>query len=223
MFIVSARSSAYTLNLGSFSKRKPEHPKRTPASGVPFVVVLFGLLRSPQRLIRLWNWKSALLSLILRGPIFLVATIRRGLEPAASALLTESVFCVLTAGFYGAVVQIMRDAEPEWLTAVFLTLAVPTVFQLLEYWLHWLRGTPHLRIAELVSIAVSAVSALFNWYAMRRGTLLVGAEGRDFASDLRRLPGLVVGFLAVLPQRYFKREGSDCPGAVRRLGNGECP
>ena len=158
----------------------------------------------------------------MRGPIFLIATVRRGWALALAAVLAESVYCVLTAGFYGAVVQILRDAEPEWLTAVFLTVVIPAAFQVLEYVLHWIRGTPHLRIAEFVSIGASAISALFNWYAMRRGTLLVGGEGRDFVSDLRRLPRLIIGFLAVLPRHFFKRKMNNDPGVVGRFGNGEC-
>jgi len=174
-------------------------------------------------MIWLWNWKSALLSLVMRGPIFLIATVRRGWELAFLAVLTESIYCVLTAGFYGAVVQILRDADPEWLTAVFLTVVIPAVFQVLEYLLHWIRGTPHLRIAELVSIGASAVSALFNWYAMRRGALLVGGEGRGFISDLCRLPRLILGFLAVVPRHFLKRRVNNGSGVVRRLGTGECP
>jgi len=141
------------------------------------------------------------LSLILRGPIFLTATIRRGWRAALAALLTESVFCLISAGFYGAVVQVLRDAEPRWMTGLFLTVVIPALFQVLEYLLHWFRGTPHLVISEAVSVIVSALSALFNWYAMRRGTLLVGKEGRSFGGDISRLPGLIFGFLAVLPRK----------------------
>ncbi len=137
---------------------------------------------------------------MLRAPIFLVATARRGWQVSLSALLTESVFCVLTAGFYGAFVQTLRDAEPEWLTLVFLTLILPAFFQCFEYLLHWSRGTPHLRLVEIASIVVSAISALFNWYAMRRGTLLVGGEGDKFGTDLRRLPILLFRFLAGGPR-----------------------
>ena len=90
---------------------------------------------------------------------------------------------------------------PIWLTGVFLTLVIPSIFQVLEYLLHWFRGTPHLRLAEIVSLVVSALSALFNWYAMRRGTLLVGKESRSFGTDVHRLPTLIIGFLAVLPRR----------------------
>ena len=75
----------------------------------------------------------------------------------------------------------------------------------LAAWQMQFRGTPHLRIAEIVSLFVSAISALFNWYAMRRGTLLVGGEGGSFGGDLRRLPRLLFGFLASLPRRIVTK------------------
>ena len=191
------------------------------APAVPFFGALSGLLRAPQRLLFLWNWKNALLSLILRAPIFLVATVHRGWRSALAALFTESVFCVLTAGFYGAIVQTLRSAEPEWLTIVFLTVVMPAMFQAIEYWLHWLRGTPHLRAAEFTSVAVSAISALFNWYAMRRGALLVGAEGRRFGADLRRLPALALGFIGVLPRNSVRRLKSSPSNLLGETESGE--
>lgn len=180
-------------------------PSSLPPVAVPpaprLVNLLFGILRRPYQLLQLWNWKSALLSIILRGPIFFVAGVRQGWAAAVAALFTESIFCALSAGFYGAVVQTLKDAEPQWLTGVFLTVVMPIVFQVLEYLLHSFRGTPHLRIAAIVSLIVSALSALFNWYAMRRGTLLVGRGSGGFGGDLRRLPRLLFGFLAVLPRK----------------------
>lgn len=163
--------------------------------------LLFEIMRSPQKLLRLWNWKSAVLSVILRGPIFLIAAIRQGWAGVIGALFTESAFCAVSAGFYGALVQSLKDAEPRWLTGILLALVIPALSQGIEYLLHWFRGTPHLRIAEIASLIISGLSALFNWYAMRRGTLLVGGEGASFGSDLGRLPRLILGFLAVLPRK----------------------
>ncbi|HUA00118.1 MAG TPA: hypothetical protein VMB02_07295 [Candidatus Aquilonibacter sp.] len=165
-------------------------------------------MRSPKRVLLLWNWKAACLSILLRAPIFLGATVRRGFRVAISAILIECIFCAITAGFYGAFVQSLRDAEPQWLTIFFLTLVIPSIFQAFEFLLHTLHGTPHLRIAEFVSIGVSAISALFNWYAMRRGALLVGGEGGSFGSDLRRLPGLILAFVIFGPRAWMRRLGS---------------
>ena len=175
------------------------------AAGLRFFEVLSNLFRHPQRVLFLWNWKAAWLSIILRGPIFLGVTIRRGFLVSASAILIECLYCAATAGFYGAFVQNLRDAQPQWLTLLFITVAIPSVFQVFEFLLHRLHGTPHLKLAEFISIGASAVSALFNWYAMRRGALLVGGEGGSFTSDLRRLPRLILSFVISGPRAWGNR------------------
>jgi len=167
--------------------------------------VLSDLFLRPQRVLFLWNWKAAWLSIILRGPIFLGVTIHHGFRASASAILVECVYCAITAGFYGAIVQNLRDAEPQWLTLLFITVVIPSIFQVFEFLLHRLHRTPHLKIAEFISIAVSAVSALFNWYAMRRGALLVGGEGGSFGSDIRRLPALIFSFVISGPRAWASR------------------
>lgn len=187
----------------------PGSPARTPERDRTLLHLLFVLARNPLPIVVLWNWKSALLSAILRGPIFLAAAGRQGGQAAFAALLSESVFCAVSAGFYGAIMQSLKDAEPQWLTGLFLAAVIPVIFQVLEYLLRWFRGTPHLRIAEIVSLLVSGLSALFNWYAMRRGTLLVGGEGGNFGGDLRRLPRLFVGFVAILPRKMIARARND--------------
>ena len=164
--------------------------------------VVRDFLFHPARYIRLWNWKSAVLSIVLRGPIFVIATMRRGWEVVASALLVESVFCAITAGFYGTVVQVLRDAQPAWLTGMLITLVIPAIYQGLEYFMQRAHGTPHLRAAEIASVITSALSALFNWYAMRQGALLVGSEGRSLGGDVKRFPVLLYRFVT-LPVRWI--------------------
>jgi len=179
-----------------------------------FTTTLFDLLRRPWIIVRLWNWKAAALSVILRVPIFFTASFRSGLVAAVSAVLTESAFCAVAAGFYGSITQLFRLAQPQWLSLLLITVILPALFQGLEYVMHWMRGTPHLRLAELVSAGVSATSALFNWYIMRRDTLLVGQEGGSFATDLARLPGLLLSFITALPRRWLhrhKESHSHCP------------
>lgn len=172
------------------------------------VDLLSDLVLHPRQVLTLWNWKAALLSIFLRGPIFLVAGVRQSWKGAFTALLAESIFCAASAGFYGAIVQTLKDGEPQWLTGILLAAVIPVIFQALEYLLHWFHGTPHLRIAEIVSLVVSALSALFNWYAMRRGALLVGEEGGSFGGDLRRLPILLFRFLAILPRKVLTKAKS---------------
>jgi hypothetical protein len=186
-----------------------DHPGQNYAASdrsrsVRVIDVVATLLLHPIRYIRLWNWKSAVLSIVLRGPIFVVASFRRGWAAAISALLVESVFCALTAGFYGTIVQALRDAQPAWLTGLLITLVMPSLFQALEYLMQRAHGTPHLHAAEIVSVVASALSALFNWYAMRQGALLVGSEGRPLGGDVRRFPLLLYRFLT-LPVRWISK------------------
>lgn len=169
-----------------------------------FNATLLRLLRHPLTILLLWNWKAAILSMILRGPIFLVASFRQGFGGVLLALGTELFFCALTAGFYGAIVQSLRLAQPQWLTLLFITVILPAFLQGFEFLLHWARGTPHLGYAELVSASVSGISAVFNLYVMRRNALLVGPEGARLRSDLARLPVLLLSFLTALPRRWLK-------------------
>jgi hypothetical protein len=158
-------------------------------------------------LIVLWNWKSAVLSVLLRVPVFALAVSRRGVEVIAAVALTEAAVCAFNAGFYAAVVQIVRHRKPVWLTASLIAVGLPALGQLIEYTVHSYRGTPHRVIAVIISSVLSALSSLFNWYAMNRGTLLVGDEGGSFGSDLRRIPVLVGRFLLLAPRWLLRRAG----------------
>jgi len=153
----------------------------------------------------LWNWKSAVLSIILRVPVFAVAAARHGIEAIAVAAFTEGLVCGFNAGCYAAVVQVLRNRKPVWLTALIIGVALPTAGQILEYQVHLWRGTPHTFIAVVISSVLSALSSLFNWYAMKHGTLLVGGEGGSFGNDLRRIPGLIGGFLLMGPRWVLRR------------------
>ena len=139
--------------------------------------------------------ENSVFSAALRAPIFFSANVSAGLREATGAAIAESVFRVLTAGIYAACTQALRRAEPAWAAALVLTIAMPFSAHVLEFLLHWLRGTHNLRGSMLGSIAFTIFSTLFNWYAMRNGALLVGEEGRTFAHDMLRMPQLIAGFL----------------------------
>src|SRR5262252_8460545 len=88
-------------------------PSRSVAS------VLLRLRRDPfNALIRRWNWKSALLSSILRAAIFFFANLSAGLPAAFAALQTELVFRCVTSGFYGALTDAFCEAEHPWAAAL---------------------------------------------------------------------------------------------------------
>jgi hypothetical protein len=61
---------------------------------------------------RRWNYKSAVLSAVVRGQLFFFANLSAGPVAALNALGTEMWFRFLTAGFYGALTQAFRRVEP---------------------------------------------------------------------------------------------------------------
>lgn len=153
---------------------------------------------------KLWNWKAAILSALYRAPIFFFTSLRGGLTGALSAMLIESLFRTVTSGFYGAATQALRRFQPEWLAFTLILVVLPGLVQLLEAAMHWLRGTHNLKAGLWVSLTVTAISSLFNFYAMRRGTLLTGGEGQSFGRDLKRIPLLIGGFLAAGPVALWR-------------------
>ena len=62
----------------------------------------------------------------------------------------------------------------------------------------WLdRNDPNSKAASLtVSVVFTAISTLFNLFAMRRGVLIVGEGRGTLLADLRQIPRLVVLFVA---------------------------
>ena len=161
----------------------------------------------PSRLgaIALWNWKSALLSVAFRVPVFAIATVRHGLSAMAGAVSAEALVCAIYAGCYAGVVQSIRNRRPLWLTMLTIAMVLPALGQVLEYEVHSWRSTPHRIAAVLVSSILSVLSSLFNWYVMRHGSLLVGHERSSLSSDLRRLPVLLWRFLLLVPRWLLER------------------
>ena len=148
------------------------------------------------RVFRFWNWKAAFLSAILRGALYLALTITHGWKQAAFAVLIEAIFRAITIGFYGALLQAIRNLQPAWLSALSVTLVLPVVSQWLDYLIQSFWHTPNLILGTWISLVVSAVSVLFDWYTMRRGALLVGQEATSFRSDLQQLPAIYLGLVA---------------------------
>ena len=182
-------------------------------TGPPTVAeALLSVVRDPiGRLIRDWNWKSALTSTVLRAPIFFFVNLSAGRKAAVGALLTELVLRSLTSGIYGSLTEALRDAEPNWLAGLTASVLMPFANHSLELLVHWLRGTPKLAHSILDSVCFTVFSTLFNLYAMRRGALIVGENQQSLGHDLRRMPRLIGGFLATGPlaiHRWLKRRGT---------------
>ncbi len=151
-----------------------------------------------------WNWKAALLSACLRAPIFLVATLRRGLEAISVAVLVEAVYSAGISGCYGAFVQKLRNARPKWAAGLLILLLMPGLLFWFDYLLHRYTGMPNLKRGMLAAGVLSLLSSLFNWYLMSRSSLLVGKEGHSLANDLQRMPRLVFEFIAWIPRHCYR-------------------
>jgi len=144
---------------------------------------------------------------MMRVPIFAIATIRRGPEVVAGAILTETAVCAINAGWFAAIVQILRNRKPVWLVATVISVVVPVCGQVIEYAIHAWHQTPHRVAAVIVSTVLGAIASLFNWYVMKHGRLLVGGERSSFASDLRSMPVLLFRFLLLGPRWLVKQLG----------------
>lgn len=150
-------------------------------------------------LIRRWNWKAALTSSIIRGLIFFFANLKSGMHAALGAMLAEYCYRALTSGFYGAITQTLGESEPEWQAALAASVLLPLSSHVIEFFVHLLRHTPNLKTSIISSVVFTIFSTLFNLYAMRRGTMVVGKGSRSFGDDMKALPGVIGGFLSVLP------------------------
>jgi hypothetical protein len=170
------------------------------------VSAVFGqILRHPtEHLIRRWNWKSALFSPVLRALIFFFANLTAGWRAASAAALVELLYRGPTAGVYGALTQAFRRADPPWAAGLTVMLLLPLLSHSLEAVVHFLRGTPKLGTSICASICFTALSTLFNLYAMRRGVLITNAEDEGtFFADLRRIPLTIALFLTAGPLAIF--------------------
>jgi hypothetical protein len=147
-----------------------------------------------------WNWKSAMFSSSIRASIFFFANLTAGLSAARGAMLAEFAYRAIFAGFYGSLTQAFRRAQPAWKANLVAMVALPAISHGLEFVVHALRGTPNLKASIISSVCFTAISTLFNLYAMRRGALVVGEGEQSVWSDLRRTPRLIAGFLLSGPR-----------------------
>jgi len=164
--------------------------------------VFLRLLRDPfSVLVKRWNWKSALLSSVFRAAIFFFANLSAGLPAALAAMQTELLFRAVSSGFYGALTEAFREAEPPWAATLAVAILLPLANHSLEFLVHWMRGTRKLLPSIISSVCFTLVSTLFNSYAMRRGALVVGEGRSSLAHDLRCMPRLLLDFVLAIPRR----------------------
>jgi hypothetical protein len=162
------------------------------------------LIRHPlETTILRWNWKSAVLSALLRAPIFFITYFfkKDGLKLAVGAAIAQSVFRIAFGGVNGAIIQSFSKVEPAWHAVLTIPLILAVFSHIMEYGVQTLydnqTGVNGKSNAIAISIIISAISAVFNLFAMRRGALLVRDESeQSLWRDLKRMPWLVFEFLS---------------------------
>ena len=139
------------------------------------------LWRDPSLFIRYWNYKGAILSGVVRAPIFLATYLlgKESIRLAIGAALVQFTFRFFFAGVGGALIQSFRTVEPPWKAILSIMLLLPLVSHFFEFLIQfgfgYFTGTQdHTDEAILRSISFSIVSALFTLFAMRRGLMIVG-------------------------------------------------
>lgn len=174
------------------------------------------ILRHPFRtLILNWNWKAAIISSVLRAPIFFGAYLaqKQGLKMAFAAMAVQFVFRAVTGGTNGAIIQSFSKIQPAWHAVVTIPIVL-TIFMHIGEWLlqavfDTYTGTTGKTTAVSISVFASVVSAGFNLLAMRRGLLLVKDESQQsFWRDIKQMPWIVfelVSFPLIWTMKRSKR------------------
>jgi hypothetical protein len=149
-----------------------------------------------------WNWKSAVISAAMRGPIFFFASLSLGWRAAAMSLLLDASFRIALAGFMGALTQAVRYIQPTWIPALIVVVGMPVVNHTIEYFVH--RHNMRVGLAMGISIGFSMISGAFELFAMRRGTLVVTEHSQSLLHDILRFPWLVADFVRAGVRALFR-------------------
>jgi hypothetical protein len=143
---------------------------------------------------RHWNWKASLLSSLFRASIFFTANLSAGTRAAVAAMVTELAYRGFTSGICGALTQRMSRIQPVWRAALMAFGFLPILQHSLELMVHFLRGTPNLRLSISVSVLYTGCSTVANLFLMRKGVLVVGEGSQSLRQDL-----ISLGRLALSP------------------------
>ena len=180
------------------SKHEQPEPADADDDHAPTIGAVFRrLAHDPMELlVRRWNWKAALFSSMFRGAIFFIANFSAGFDAAVGAMLAEFTYRAITAGTYGAMMQAFRKARPAWAATGIVMVGIPAISHLIEFMVHWLRGTPNLGTSIVASISFTALTTLYNMHMMRRGVMVVGRDGGgSLLNDIKQFPRITISFV----------------------------
>jgi hypothetical protein len=192
------RACKWKINPGTASLRRCMEPMSAQSvASEPRTVTsaAFDVLSHPWRVFVLnWNWKTALLSAVIRIAVWPAALAGRARILSLSSLqgaLIEFVFRLTLGGCWGSLLQSFSTAQPAWLAGLCVSVVLPAASHALEYLLLRATGTAHAGAVVITSVVFSILSVLINWGLMRRGILLTGDGTPSFADDLRRISDLI--------------------------------
>ncbi len=177
-----------------------------PTETLPITVggVLSEVVRHPvRRLVRLWNWKTAVVSVVVRASIFFTVNVTSSWNSAVDAVVTECMFRAWMSGTLASLSQAFRRVRPAWRASLVMLLALPALGHGIEFTVHSLRGTDRLYASVAVSILFSMFSCVFSYWLHRRSVLIVGEGARPFVSDIVELPHAVYDLLVRKPLRWY--------------------
>src|SRR5262249_391733 len=127
----------------------------------------------------------------------LAANASGGSGVATSALTVEVIYRSTISGFAGSIGQTFRSVEPYW-AGQLAVLAIPLACDIVDWLIHWSHGTPAMISTIAASLLVTTWSTAFDYFAMRRGGLMVGEQRKTLIQDLSMFPMLIIAFIATI-------------------------
>jgi hypothetical protein len=152
---------------------------------------------------------AVVLSALLRSPIFLVAYRKEGLALAFGAAFAQFFFRTIFGGINGAIIQAFSKVEPAWHAILTVPLVLACFSHLVEFIVQSVydnyTGTTSMGKAIVASVIISIISAVFNLFAMRRGTMLVKDENsQSLWKDFKSFPRITYEFILLPPRKIWQ-------------------
>ncbi len=147
-----------------------------------------------------WNWKSAFFSALLRSPVFFFAYYKEGVALAFGAMAAQFFSRAIFGGANGAIIQSFSKVNPAWHAVLTVPLGLAVFSHIIEFIVQRIydtyTGTQSVPKAIAVSVVISVLSAMFNFFAMQRGALLVkDQEQKSLWKDITSMPRIVFDFI----------------------------
>ena len=162
------------------------------------------------RLVRYWNWKTAILSAGLRASIFFAVNLTASWHSAVDAALTELAYRAPMVGTLASLSQSFRRVQPAWKASVVVMFALPALGHSVEFAMHSLRGTDRLYESIAASIVFSMFTSVLSYFLHRRDVLVVGDGARPLRVDIFQIPGELFDMLVLRPLRVMRsKTGSE--------------